>query len=146
MKQTVADERILVVDDEVTCLHVIDKALVKEGYLVKSTSSPKDALKIVREERFDLLLTDIMMPDINGVELLRIVRGIQPDITIAVITGHAAPDTIISCLREGVQAFITKPFTAQELKTELKRVLEKRRLNDGKVDDNSFQMGLLREG
>ncbi len=132
MKQTMAGERILVVDDEASCLRIIDKVLTEEGYLVKSTLSPKDALEIVRRERFDLLLTDIVMPGINGLELLRMVRRIYPGITITVITGYAAPDTIISCLREGVQAFIAKPFTTQELKTELRRVLEKRHLSNRK--------------
>ncbi len=132
-----AGERILVVDDDPNILGMMDKVLTAEGYLVKSTLSPKDALKIVRKEKFDLLMTDIVMPDINGVALLRMVRRIYPDIAIIVLTGQATLDLVISSLREGVQAFIAKPFTTQELKMELKRVLEKRRLNDRKVDKNS---------
>ena len=131
-----AGEKILVVDDEAPILYMVDRVLAKEGYVVKSTLSSQDALGIVRKERFDLVIADMVMPGINGLKLLRMVRGTCPDIATIMISGHATLDLAISSLRQGIQGFLVKPFTAHELRAELKRVLRKRHLTQRKTDEN----------
>ncbi len=131
-----AREKILVVDDEPSIIKLIVKVLSKADYAVKAALSAEDALEIVRKERFDLLLTDIVMPGIDGLELLRRVRQTCPDIAVVIVTGHATLDLTIRSLREGVQGFIVKPFTAKELKTEIAEALKKRHLAKRNENEN----------
>lgn len=124
-------EKILVVDDETSILDVSAKVLAKEGYLVATASSGYEALEIAKEEAFDLLVTDIVMPNMDGLELLRRLRELYPDVVTIVITGYGTIDNAINCLKEGSQAFIIKPFTPDELKIAVTQALGKsRRVRD----------------
>lgn len=136
MKQTMAGEKILVVDDEAPILLMVDRVLTKEGYVVKSALSSQDALEIVRKERFDLIIVDMVMPSIDGLKLMRMVRRTYPDIGTIMISGYATLDLAISSLRQGVQGFLVKPFTGQELRVEVKRVLKRDALHKGKENEN----------
>lgn len=113
----------MVVDDEAHILHTLDRLLTKEGYVVKGALSAQDALEIVKGEGFDLIIADMVMPSINGLKLIRMVRRTCPDIATVLISGYATLDLAIRSLRQGVQGFLVKPFTARELRVEIKRVL-----------------------
>jgi putative nucleotidyltransferase with HDIG domain len=132
------EAKVLAVDDEPSILSLVERVLVKQGYKVKSASSAQNALEILTEEKFDLLLTDIVMPGMDGLELLQKVRERRPDITAVIITGHATLDFAIKSLNQGAQGFIVKPFTAEELNIAIKEALMRSQLMKENVRLRAF--------
>ncbi len=121
-------EKILIIDDEDFILQLSRDILTKINYNVKTTSDGNKGIKLLENEKFDLLLTDIKMPEINGLDVIRHVRTNNKEIPIIVITGHGTLDTAINALKLGAQGFILKPFTPVELRTAVAEALEKTRL------------------
>lgn len=121
-------EKILIVDDEPSILHLTMDVLTKEGYDVRGTNYSGEALEIIEKERFDLLLIDVVMPDINGLELLQRAREFDPNVTAVIMTGYSTVDITVESLKAGAQSFLAKPFTVQELRAATKSALEKSRL------------------
>src|SRR4051812_27472407 len=102
--------------------------LSRSGYRVSSTTSPHEAIEMAIREPFDLLLADIMMPGMNGVELLRTIKHLYPDIAGVMITGHGTMEVAIEALRAGANGFLLKPFTAGELRLSVEDALAKNRV------------------
>lgn len=123
-----AHEKILVVDDEANIRLLCSEILTRHEYLPTCVDSPHMALRAVEEESFDLLMTDISMPEMDGLQLLQSVREFQQDLPAIIITGHGRLDQAIHSLHLGAQAFIVKPFTQQELLQAIQETLEKNRL------------------
>jgi len=121
-------ERILIVDDEPSILQLTMDVLTKEGYDVRGANSSREALEIIEKESFDLLLIDVVMPDINGLELLQTVREFDLDVAAIIMTGYGTVDVTTESLKAGAQSFLAKPFTVQELRAATKSALEKARL------------------
>lgn len=118
-------EKILIVDNEPSTLHLTVDALANEGYAVKGTSSGHDALAMLEEERFDLLVTDVVIPEVDGLELLRRARDIDRDIIAIIMTDYGTIDITIESLKAGAQSFLVKPSSIQELRATIKETLEK---------------------
>jgi K+-sensing histidine kinase KdpD len=116
-------ERILVVDDEPEVVRLCTRILSYEGLSVHGTTSGLEALSLLKEEPFDLLLVDIKMPDISGLDLLRQGRQIVPDLSAVVITGFATLDSAIEALHAGAHRFVLKPFSVDELTQAIDQVL-----------------------
>lgn len=123
-----AHEKILVVDDEANIRLLCSEILSRHDYFPTCVDSPHRALRAVEEENFDLLMTDISMPEMDGLQLLQSVREFQQDLPAIIITGHGRLDQAIHSLHLGAQAFIVKPFTQQELLQAIQETLEKNRL------------------
>lgn len=105
------DERILVVDDEPDILHILSKALFREGYEVRSTSGGAEAIDLFRTEHFDLIVTDIRMPGTDGLEVIRQVRESDEETEIIVLTAYPSVDIAIQTLKHfNVYDFLTKPL------------------------------------
>ena len=121
-------EKILVIDDEEFILQLSRDILSKINYDVKAISDGNAGIQLIKNEKFDLLLTDIKMPEISGLDIIRQVRTSNKEIPIIVITGHGTLDIAINALRLGAQGFILKPFTPIELGTAVAEALEKTRL------------------
>ncbi|MBI3994907.1 MAG: response regulator [Nitrospirae bacterium] len=121
-------EKILVVDDEPTIVELCTRFLTKEGYLVKTASNGQEALKIFREEPIDMLLTDIRMKGMSGLELIDAAKKRDEGIAIVVITGHGTVNMAIESLKLGTLGFVIKPFTMDELLTAVRHATEKNRL------------------
>ena len=119
-------ERVLIVDDEPCVLDLSAKVLAKEQYLVTTAHSGYEALEVAKRRKFDLLMTDIVMPEMDGLELLRRLRELYPDITAVVVTGYGTIENAVNSLKYGAEGFVVKPFTPDELKTALSQALEKR--------------------
>src|SRR5919204_2851140 len=122
-----AGERILVVDDERSVLDACARALTRHGYEVRAAGGGAEALELLGAETFDLLLTDVKMPDIDGLELLRRASALDPHLTVVVLTGHGTIDIAIESIKLGVRGFVLKPFTLQELAEVIADALEKTR-------------------
>jgi signal transduction histidine kinase/CheY-like chemotaxis protein len=121
-------EKILIVDDEPEIVEVCMRTLEAEGYEVESAWSGREAIEKAREKGFDLLLVDIVMPDMSGLETFQRIRGFNPDIIGVVITAYGTLDHALSALDLGIKAFIIKPFTLEKLKKTVAEALEKVRL------------------
>lgn len=121
-------EKILVIDDEEFILQLSRDILTKINYEVATVSDGNEGIRLLENGKFDLLLTDIKMPKVDGLEVIRKVRSGNKEIPIIVITGHGTLDIAISALQLGAQGFILKPFTPSALGTAVAEALEKTRL------------------
>ncbi len=121
-------EKILIIDDEDFILQLSSDILKKSEYSVETASDGRQGIKLLEGNKFDLILTDIKMPNITGLDVIRHVRINNKEIPIIVITGHGTLDVAIDSLRLGAQGFILKPFTPAELRNAVTEALEKTRL------------------
>ncbi len=121
--------RVLVVDDERSMRELLSIVLRRDGYEVLVADDGADALELLGKERVDILITDIRMPSMNGVELLREAKRIDPDIIAIVMTAFASTDTAVEALRLGAADYVNKsPSAASELRLRVGRELERKRL------------------
>ncbi|MHB0878008.1 MAG: hybrid sensor histidine kinase/response regulator [Anaerolineae bacterium] len=121
-------ERILVVDDEPDVLRVCERILVSDGYIVRTVGNGFEAVQLAGAEAFDLLLTDIKMPGMDGLDVAEAARTVNPHLVCVTMTGYSTMDTAIEALKLGIEEFIIKPFTPQDLIAAVSRALEKERL------------------
>jgi DNA-binding NtrC family response regulator len=121
--------RIAILDDEQRMADIISMVLRRESYEVDTFTDPLGALAALEKRPVDLLLTDLRMPDLDGVEVLRRAREIVPDLPIILITAHASVPTAIEAMRAGAFDYVEKPFDNTELKTLVKRALDVTRLS-----------------
>jgi len=122
------EEKVLVVDDEESICNLCTQILTKEGYEVISVTDGFKAIEEARRNHFDLLLTDLKMPGMSGLDVFQAVKKMRDDITTVVITGHGTIDIAIESLKRGIEGFILKPFTRNELVNTVEYALEKGRL------------------
>ncbi len=101
---------ILVVDDQVAVATTLADILQAKGFKVYLAASGEEALQILRENSVDILLTDVRMPDMNGVQLYREARKINPPLTTYMMTAYAADDLIQQGMKEGIKTVLTKPL------------------------------------
>jgi len=123
-----AKARILVVDDEEQVVAIFRDLLTQQGYEVTSSSNGDDAIAKVTAERFDLVLTDINLPGVDGLEVVRAAKAADKDTVVILITGYASTTTAIDALRQGAYDYITKPFDLWETNKAIERGLESRSL------------------
>ena len=123
-----ANERILIVDDEKGVVRSCTRILEREGFNVSGKTESALVPDLLRQETFDLLLTDIKMPKINGLKLLKIAKEIDPHITVVLITGYGTMEDAIEAIRLGAQGFLMKPFEAADLIRTVKENLHRRAL------------------
>jgi signal transduction histidine kinase/CheY-like chemotaxis protein len=124
----VANEKVLVVDDEPDVLQLCKRILRSDGYQISRASSGQQAVDLARRERFDLLLTDMKMPGINGLNAFQTIRTFNPDLAGVVMTGYGTMQTAIEALRLGLDGFVTKPFAPEDLRSAISEALDKQRL------------------
>jgi DNA-binding NtrC family response regulator len=118
-------ERILVVDDEPNMLRLLKTILmVKTGYEVSTTNNPLEVSKLLREESFDLVVTDLKMPLVDGMDLIDIVKKVDPRLPIIIITAYGTTETAEEAVQKGAYDFITKPFRKETILITIKRALE----------------------
>ncbi len=106
---------VLVVDDELEMAEMIADELRDRGYGVVALNSSVEALDFLKRENFDMLITDLRMPHVDGLSLLRASRKLDPSRPVIVITGHGAIDTALEAHRQGAFQYLTKPFSLVHL-------------------------------
>jgi two-component system response regulator PilR (NtrC family) len=124
-----AQGRILVVDDERSMQEFLEIFFRREGYEVTTAGDVERALLCVEDGDFDLIITDIQMPERSGLELLHCVRDVSPETVVVVITAFASTDTAIAAMKEGAYDYITKPFKVDEIRLVVEKALEKKLLS-----------------
>lgn len=132
--------RILVVDDELSVREFFEILLKKEGYEVVSAKDGVDALQCLREEDFDLVITDLNMKDTNGMTLLKESKKAQGDTPVIMVTAFATTDSAVEAMKEGAFDYVSKPFKIDEIKVTIEKALETRKLsNENKVLKSELQ-------
>ncbi|MFQ6759178.1 MAG: sigma-54-dependent Fis family transcriptional regulator [Deltaproteobacteria bacterium] len=120
--------RILVVDDEEIALNNLKHVLKKEGYEVTASQSGPRALYLLEENMFDLVLTDLKMEKVGGMQILKRTRELYPDTEVIMITGYATVDSAIEAMKGGAYHYIAKPYKLDEVRKVVREALEKTRL------------------
>jgi DNA-binding NtrC family response regulator len=124
----VAVPRILVVDDEMIVCESCKRILEEEGYEAETALSGKEAFEKMKEDPFDVVITDLKMPGIDGMEVLRTFRKDYPDSIIVMITGFSTVETAVEAMKLGAFDYIPKPFTPDEVAIVVKKAIEKKNL------------------
>jgi len=126
-------EKILIVDDEKSILDLLTVVFEKEGWQVNACLSAPKALKLMEKEDFDLLLCDIKMPQISGMEVLKQVKEKKPDIPVVMMTAYASIKQAVEALKRGAIDYVVKPFEIDEMRIIVSRGLEQRKLKQENI-------------
>ena len=125
--------RILVVDDEASMREMLRIVLRRDGYDVRVAPDGRAAMEMLKREPFDLLLSDIRMPDLSGVEVLRTAKEVNRDLIVFMMTAFASTSTAVEAMRLGAVDYFTKPFDMDELRLKVRQHLESHRLKQENV-------------
>lgn len=136
--------RLLIVDDEEPQMRALCNTLAGEGYEVSGFTSPLSALSELERGSFDLLLTDLQMPGLDGIEFLAAARRIDPDLIAIMMTGHGTIDSAVKAMQAGALDYIQKPFRLKAMLPVLKRGLEIRHLRTENSELRKAQETILR--
>jgi len=120
-------ERILIVDDEEALCTVLAKFVTRQGFRSDRAFSGEEALALLEKNDYDFVITDLMMPGCDGLELLQKVKAMKMDVPVAIITGFGTLDLAIEAIRNGAVDFIKKPFDFERISQLLSKVFERRR-------------------
>lgn len=120
-------EKILVVDDEENISQSVRKILSRKGYAVDNAKSVEEAVNKIQSTSFDLVITDLMMPKTNGMELLQIIRDYYPDLAVIMITGYASIESAVKATKLGAEGYLPKPFTPDELMEIAQKALQNKK-------------------
>jgi CheY-like chemotaxis protein/glycine cleavage system H lipoate-binding protein len=131
--------KILVVDDELPVLKSIAKALSRDNYQVAQALSGEEALSLVRDGEFDAAVTDLMMPSMSGMELLRRLKLLRPEMPLIMITGYPSVRAAVESIKAGAFDYLPKPFTPEELRGQVARALARKMLDAGRIPRAGFQ-------
>src|SRR5882672_9343023 len=119
---------VLVVDDEESVATTIEAILRLDGHEVTAVTSGADAVRLLNQRQFDIVLTDLRLADIDGVEVLKEVQKTSPDTAAIMLTGYASLESAISALRSGAYDYLMKPSDVEELRATINRAIERREL------------------
>jgi DNA-binding NtrC family response regulator len=123
-----AQTNILVVDDEKDICMALNIILTKEGYSVKEAYNGEQALERIRQENFDIIMTDIKMEKMDGFEVLKLAQQISPETSVVMMTAFASVGSAVEAMRAGATDYITKPFINDEIRLTIRRILQSRAL------------------
>jgi DNA-binding NtrC family response regulator len=126
--------QILIVEDDTKMRRALTEIMEKEGHSVDSAESGENALTKAGAVNYDLAITDLKLPGINGMDVLRAIRRSRPETAVVMITAYATVDTAVEAMREGAEDYIAKPFNLDEIRLIIRKVLEKKAL----LEDNRF--------
>jgi DNA-binding NtrC family response regulator len=122
--------QILFVDDEREILSTVEGYLSDSGYAVTTTDSGRGAIELARGNDFDIVITDLNMPELSGLELLKAIKEIRPDTEVIIVTGYGSIESAIKALKWGGYDYLQKPINMERLKILIDRILEKKRLKE----------------
>ena len=125
--------KILVVDDDQGMREFMEIMLVQEGYDVTSIGEPVKAIDLCRKNAFDLIITDLKMPKISGIDFLKVIKDQRPDAIVILITGYASGETAIKAMKEGAYDYVEKGGSIEELKKVVRSALQKKGLIENNI-------------
>jgi two-component system response regulator HydG len=119
---------VLVVDDERSNVESLEKIFLREGMRVLAASDAKKALELVRTHRVHVVLTDLMMPGTTGLELLRAIKQVAPEVEVVLMTAYGSVEAAVSAMRDGAYDFVEKPLKRMAIVKSVRKAAEKQRL------------------
>lgn len=125
---------VLIIDDDPSIRNMLSIVLKKDGYQVEAIENPVLALKKLKKQRFDLIISDIKMPEISGIELLRRVKSIDSEIPVIMITGFASTNDAVEAMKLGAEDYIIKPFNLDELKIIIGKCIYKKNIERENIE------------
>lgn len=120
--------KVMVVDDDYSSRLFLQKVLEKEGYHISLCNDGLEAIELLNKQAFELVITDLRMESIGGIELLEKIKFTDPQIAVIILTGHASIQTAIDALRLGASDYLIKPINVEELRIRVKKALERQEL------------------
>ncbi len=135
--------RVLVVDDEENIRDVLSNYLDGMGYAVETANDGEDAIRKFHKGDFDLIISDLLMPTVDGLELLKRIREIDKDVIFLMITGYPSIETAVEAIKKGAYDYITKPFHMEDVKLRIERAFEKKGLRERLHAVQGFAWALL---
>lgn len=128
-------QRILVIDDELDMLMLLRMIIEdKTDYEVETTNNPSEGLKLLTQDQYDLVITDLKMPGMDGIELFDELKEIKPDLPVIIITAYGSLEIADEAMKKGVADFITKPFRKDNILFTINRVLELARVKKENIE------------
>lgn len=127
---TTMNERLLIVEDEETLCESLKRVLEREGYSVDTMSDAESALGIFEGRSYDLVITDIILPGITGIELLRRIKEKYPEQIVIITTAYASLETAVEALRTGAYDYVVKPVMHEEIKQIVRNALTQKALQN----------------
>ncbi|MDY0296625.1 MAG: sigma-54 dependent transcriptional regulator [Acidobacteriota bacterium] len=137
---------ILIVDDDASLRNMLQIILKKEGYGVLCAEDSRTALDLLKTEKIGLVISDIKMPDLSGIELLKKIKGIDMSIPVIMITAYASTADAVEAMKIGAENYVTKPFNIDELKVVVSRAISRRSLEVENTELRRELSGLQRYG
>src|SRR4030042_2426046 len=136
------EDHILIVDDEKTIYSVIARRLAKEGYPCVMANNGREALGYFYKNNCSLIISDIRMPEMNGLELLKNVKAVRPDMMFIIITAYTELDMAVEAVRLGANDFIIKPVDLKLMVFSVKKALERKRMEE-EIEAHHKNLGKL---
>lgn len=128
MVTQVKKPKVLVVDDEPMITNMLYEALNKKNYTVAVTDTGTKALDMIDREHYDLIITDVYLPDLNGMEILKTAKKTEPNVGVIVITGHGSVESAVEAIKEGAYDYLTKGFSLDEIELTVEKFFQYQRL------------------
>ncbi len=119
-------EKVLLVDDEKDFIEALGERMENRGMNVSTTTSAKDAIKMVKEESYDAIVLDLQMPEMDGIEALKAIKKINPDMQVILLTGHATVEKGIEAMKLGAMDLIEKPADIETIAEKIKKAQAKK--------------------
>ena len=120
--------KILLIDDEKESCKALSHLLSQVGYEVEISHSGEQAIVLLEKQSYDLIISDLFLPGISGIDILKQVKDDSPETSVILITGKASAETAVVAMKEGALDYITKPFNFERLKIQVTKALDKNRL------------------
>ena len=138
--------KILIVDDDKSIAEVLEGLISSERRIVHTCHDGMTALERIEKDRYDLVLVDLVMPKLGGLDILRYAKKINPEIIVVILTGYASLETAVTAIREGAYDYISKPCKLEEIEIVVENAIEKIKLNRenrallGKLQDTYHEL------
>ena len=123
-KDTTGPKTVLLIDDDESLRRVVEYNLQEEGYRVITTVDGASGWQTFQAEAVDLMLSDVRMPEMDGLELLTRVKAVQPDMPVIMLTAHGTINSAVEAMKLGASDYLTKPFSRDQLKAAVRKALE----------------------
>jgi len=137
-----ARAQILVIDDEPIMRDFLEETLVRAGYEIETVANGTAGMAAIRNNSYDLIITDMKMPGLDGLTLLEQTKKVQPDAVVIIMTAYASVETAVRALKTGAADYIMKPFTPEEIEHVVRKALYERKLEN----ENRYLRAELAQG
>jgi DNA-binding NtrC family response regulator len=139
-------ERILIVDDEIDMLELLELIITdRTDYEVTTTNNPMEVPELLKKAPYDLLITDLRMPDVDGIELIEMVKQIDDQLPFMIITAYGTIESAVEAMRKGAFDYITKPFRQEQILLTIEKVMKWRRLQKENIALKA-ELAMMKQG